>query len=322
MTRDLQERLEAQWPELATRLRRYLLRTGVRAGRVDDVVQETAARLVSMWEQVDPSRPTWPLVKTIASNLLRDEARRRFEEVPSELPDLPLPHDHEGSLMAHLDLSRVRTALQEMSPAYRAVLLVEAGVPSHLPVAGTNAEKMMRMRARRRLKELVRKLPALLPARMKLLEAGQIMTGLRDLAVPGIACLACVSLYPSMMVPPTGMAGQVAADALPTTDGVSAPAYAVTLIGSGAADLADELASLRASHGSTAKGTNATSQPSSDAVDGGSSLPEVPETPDVPGYEGVPVADHADNAVEKPDPGPELPTLPLPETGLDLGLGL
>lgn len=314
MTKDLRERLEEQWPALAARLRGFLVRKGVRPARREDIVQETATRLISMWHAVDHDRDPWPLVKTIALNLVRDEARRRYEELPSELPDLPLRHDAERALMAHLELARVREALEGLSPAHRSVLLAEAGEACSTP-RGSDAEKMMRMRARKNLKELMKKLPGLLPLRLRLLDAGQLFTGLRDLALPGIACVACFSLIPIPLAPPRGLYGSP--DSLP---GEMAQMTAIPAISDIylASSLTEDLAALRAGQSASTAGTDRPVSKGSSKEDGDADtpLPGVPEAPEeVPTVEGVPVVSPAET--EPPEevpleaPVPDAPGVPV-----------
>jgi DNA-directed RNA polymerase specialized sigma24 family protein len=190
LTRDMQRKLEEQWPALATQLRSFLARRGTPYSRREDIVQETAARLVSMWERVDQQRPAWPLVKTIALNLIRDEARKRLEEIPTEELEMP-SLDHEASMMARLELSRVRVALGVLPDSQRGALLAEMGEVSS---TRTDADKMLRLRARKRLRQLMQELPAMLPWRSKGLESG-FMGMLGEAALPGLACIACLGIY-------------------------------------------------------------------------------------------------------------------------------
>src|SRR5687768_2903440 len=116
---------EKQWPEISERLLKLLASKNVPACKRDDIAQETGLRLFGMWEKVDRNRPVWPLAVTIALNLLRDEARRNPQrEVLSEIvPEMPALHDVEDEGLARLELQRVRTAMAQLSPSHRDVLM-------------------------------------------------------------------------------------------------------------------------------------------------------------------------------------------------------
>src|SRR5918998_318816 len=147
---------EDQWPDPARRLDAMLAGKRVPAHKRDDVVQETGLRLFRMWGQVDPERPLWALVVTIALNLLRDEARKRPErEVLGLVPDRPADQDVERAGLARLEWRRVQKAMDQLSPAHRSILMAELGDEGALAARGANATKMLRMRARRRLSALL-----------------------------------------------------------------------------------------------------------------------------------------------------------------------
>lgn len=76
MSPDKKRDFESEWALLATRLKSFLSRKNVPAGKHDDLIQETALRLYKIWDTVDRARPAWALTVTIALNLLRDEYRR------------------------------------------------------------------------------------------------------------------------------------------------------------------------------------------------------------------------------------------------------
>lgn len=302
MTRDMQRKLEEQWPALATQLRSFLARRGTPYSRREDVVQETAARLVSMWERVDPQRPAWPLVKTIALNLLRDEARKRLEEIPTEEIELPCM-DHEVSMMARLELGRVRTALGDLSESHRGALLAEMGEASS---SRTDADKMLRMRARKRLRQLMQELPALVPWRSKALESG-FMGMLGEAALPGLACVACIGLYSG------GLAVRPLAPASPPEHSLQQKvvpqleepfAFTVT-----AEEVASEAWALRSIAASDASST-ASSDARRGSVDSGTSgqpglVPDVPSNP----VEAGPSVDPAP-AAQVPSTSPDGGVLP------------
>lgn len=185
---------EAEWPLLSRRLRLFLTRKRVPASQQDDLMQETALRLYKMWESVDRSRPAWQLTVTIALNLLRDEYRRAdHSDVVADLPEIPHSYDLERAGLARIELGRVRTALAEMSDAHRSVLLAEVG--QHYESAEPSTDKMRRMRARRKLTQILERVSGLflLPAR-RLNEMGQALFGMRDSLATGASCLVCTVL--------------------------------------------------------------------------------------------------------------------------------
>ncbi|HYO61749.1 MAG TPA: sigma-70 family RNA polymerase sigma factor [Actinomycetota bacterium] len=147
---------EQQWPDLARRLDTMLAGKRVPAHKRDDIVQETGLRLFRMWDQVDPERPLWALVVTIALNLLRDEARKRPErEVLGLVPDRAADQDVERAGLARLEWRRVQHAMSQLSPDHRSILMAELGDEYATSDRGPNATKMLRMRARRRLSALL-----------------------------------------------------------------------------------------------------------------------------------------------------------------------
>lgn len=151
---------EWAWPELDRRLRCLLARKAVPFSLRDDIVQETGLRLFSMWDHVDPIRGPWSLAATIANNLVYDETRRPAKEVVGQVPERAAPDHVENTVVARLELSRVRRALARMSTNYRAIILAEIGYD--LPLTDNpRAINMLRMRARRRLSALVDKIAAL-----------------------------------------------------------------------------------------------------------------------------------------------------------------
>ena len=136
--------------------RGLLASKNVPACKRDDVVQDTGLRLFGMWEKVDRARPVWPLVVTIALNLLRDEARRNPErEVLGTVPDMPTVNDVEHEGLARIEFERVQQALAQLSPSHRNVLLDEITPHAEVPKEARNATKMMRLRARRALTTLL-----------------------------------------------------------------------------------------------------------------------------------------------------------------------
>lgn len=291
-----------------------LARHRVPAMKRDDLVQETAARLVSMWDKVDPDRDVWPLAKTIALNLLRDEARRVHEEIPTEI-EADRTDDLDPVLMARLEWNRVVTALSGLSPQHRAALLSEIGEGTR---TGSAAEKMLRMRARRSLREALKSLPAMLPARLRSLELGSLFGPVAQTAVPGLACVACLSLISTGLAPkgtdpqvPRGEIRVLVAQEI----GDGAPAFSYTednilSKSRGAIDTTTtEPSSKRGSTSSTGEATESTS-PSS-----GTSTPALPTPPSLP-TKG-PVDDDSTQIAAPPAASePEVPGVPLPKLAL------
>lgn len=314
MTRDLQKRFVECWPDTSTRLRYLLVRYRVPAGKREDIIQETATRLVSMWASVDPARPVWPLAKTIALNLLRDEARRVFEEIPTEIVT-EREDDLDPLLMARLEWSRVVSAIGELSPQHRAALLTEVG-EGHRD--GSAAEKMLRMRARRRLREALKRLPALLPARLRGLELGTLFGPVGQATVPGLACLACLSLLPSIAP---------RASAAPETETLHAPEVSGLEVGSGGLAFsfspavrvarARGIASAipdRADDRPTATTHNNAGQDNA-STGGGTQAPRLPSTPSLPSKSPVD-GDVAVQAAPQPEVPAPAPEVPLPESAV------
>jgi hypothetical protein len=185
---------EAEWPLLARRLKLFLGRKKVPANQIDDLIQETALRLYKMWDSVDRSRPAWALTVTIALNLLRDEYRKSgHSDIVSDLPDIPLSYDVERAGIARMELGRIRDALAQMTPAHRSVLLAEVGYGA--VAVEPSGDKMRRMRARRKLTQLLEQVSAIfvLPAR-KIADAMHALVGVRDGLVAGTSCLLCAVL--------------------------------------------------------------------------------------------------------------------------------
>ena len=156
MTTQLESSFEAVWPDLQRRIHRFLSSKKVPDSQREDVVQETGLRLYRMWDQVDPAGSPIGLALTIAMNIVRDNARRDSHRTVVEIePDVPAICDVERSGLARLELSRVRRALSELTPAQRSVLLSELDRNQVPPEASPAAIKMLRMRARRNLSAIL-----------------------------------------------------------------------------------------------------------------------------------------------------------------------
>ena len=155
MTSDQQNQFEAEWPALALRLQAMLRRKRLSDWMVEDLVQETGCRLIRMWSQVDRNKPVWPLVATIALNLLRDEMRKgSWSELTGAVPDSPSGENVEARSLARLELRQVSGALSQMNDSQRSVLLA-AVTETPSEGADPSAMRMLRMRARRRLHQLM-----------------------------------------------------------------------------------------------------------------------------------------------------------------------
>lgn len=142
----------AAWAELEPHLRRSL--SAAPAHVVDDVLQETSIKLLRVWESIDHDRPALPLAVTIARNTLRDELRRMARHSHDELWDeARVRDDLDAVVSARLELARVGSELTRLTPGQRAALLTEVGGGTRSP--DTPKVKMLRSRARARLRELV-----------------------------------------------------------------------------------------------------------------------------------------------------------------------
>ena len=298
---------ESEWPLLAKRLKSFLARKNVPATKQDDLIQDTALRLYKMWDTVDRNRPAWALTVTIALNLLRDEYRRApHADVVSELPDIPQNYDVERAGIARVEIGRVREALAEMSPAHRLVLLAEVGHPSGVIDAGA---KMRRMRARRKLTEILERVSAIfvLPAR-RLSDMAHAMIGAREGLMTGVSCVLCTFLGIGVAV--TGPLGTGAADASTLhADGTGdrAAIVAAAIMASDVSTpsgLVADAPSVSRDAGTGSPGVRASGGGAAPSGEG-STLPELPtpEPPTVPlpnrGPQGGP-------------PVPEPPSVPLP----------
>ncbi|HEX2296293.1 MAG TPA: sigma-70 family RNA polymerase sigma factor [Actinomycetota bacterium] len=211
---------EQQWPDLARRLDTMLAGKRVPPHKRDDIVQETGLRLFRMWDQVDPERPLWALVVTIALNLLRDEARKRPErEVLGLVPDRAADQDVERAGLARLEWRRVQSAMTKLSPDHRSILMAELGDEYAPSSRGPNATKMLRMRARRRLSALLDvasasgvlvavKVRRLFDFERHVIAIRSLMSSSENVAAPAAAgFLSAVALFAATAGPLAGEAG-------------------------------------------------------------------------------------------------------------------
>ena len=222
---------EQQWPDLARRLDAMLAGKRVPAHKRDDIVQETGLRLFRMWDQVDPDRPLWALVVTIALNLLRDEARKRPErEILGLVPDRAADQDVERAGLARLEWHRVQSAMSQLSPAHRSILMAELGDEPAAAERGPNATKMLRMRARRRLTALLDvasasgvvfglRIRRLFDLERHVIAVRTLLSQTENLAAPAAAgFLSAVALFAAAAGP---LAGEAGAGTLPRRVGTT-----------------------------------------------------------------------------------------------------
>jgi DNA-directed RNA polymerase specialized sigma24 family protein len=129
----------------------------------EDVVQETGLRLFCKWDEVDPARPLEPLALTIAFNLLRDEARAAARREARPLPFTEMSvHSVEEEALARLELSHLAGALRGLTSMQRDALLAEIGDGLDSNRASA-ASKMLRLRARRNLRNALGRASSLAP---------------------------------------------------------------------------------------------------------------------------------------------------------------
>lgn len=221
VTSDQQRQFEHMWPALALRLQRLLRRKKVAPWLQEDVVQETGLRLIRMWEQVDQTKPLWPLTATIGLNLLRDEIRKSgWSDLVQAVPDAPSVENVERRSLARLELRAVGRSLKRMPVSHRDVLLAE--MSDDAPGApDPSATRMLRMRARRKLQHLLDQASVLgLAAGTQLrrvARAAELLLGraiperaeaLATAAVGLLAALSIGTLLPPDASPPPAKAGR------------------------------------------------------------------------------------------------------------------
>ena len=140
------------WHEIEPAVRRSL--STAPAHVVEDVLQETGIKLLRAWDSIDHTRPTFPLAVTIARNTLRDELRKISRHTYLELSEEHrVADDLDARVSARIELARVEAELPRLTPGQRSALLMEVGGGSRS--ADSPKIKMLRARARRRLRELV-----------------------------------------------------------------------------------------------------------------------------------------------------------------------
>jgi DNA-directed RNA polymerase specialized sigma24 family protein len=153
------------WEQIAPAVRRSL--SAVAPNVAEDVLQETGIKLMRVWETVDHDRAALPLAITIARNSLRDELRRMARHSHVELSeDHRVGDDVDARAFARLELARVEAELERLTPGQRAALLTEIGGGRR--DADTPKVKMLRSRARRRLRDLVAQAGGFVGVRLRL----------------------------------------------------------------------------------------------------------------------------------------------------------
>lgn len=317
MTPEKRRDFERQWPTLARRVEGMLVRKGVPSCRRDDILQETALRLIRVWDNVDPLKSVPGLATTIALNLVRDESRRRTaHDDLTELSDVSEPGYVEAAGLARVELGRVRTAMTELSPAQRQALLAEVG-SGNGNGHGANAEKMLRLRARKKLMAAMERVSGAVLLRLRRTnDVFQLSTsGLRDAFVQGVSCLSCVAL--GLMV---GLNGRLVTPAeaatKPNVDGARGSLsrnMAADQHLSGTARPQERPKSASTVRNRVVKPSkNAPKMPRSTRPRvSGPNAPK-PGAPDEPGQPDLPV-EVPDTGVEPPGTLPEAPDPSLPE---------
>lgn len=147
---------QRDWPETSRHVDALLVRCRVPEALRDDLVQETALRIFLLGDDVDPDRSVSALAKTIAMNLLRDHVRKEQKLVP--IFDLTLAGEVqsvEREVVARDEWRRVSAAVDRLSPAQRAALLATIGLAPAPAGLSAPAIRILRMRARRRLREIL-----------------------------------------------------------------------------------------------------------------------------------------------------------------------
>ena len=122
-------------------------RLGDRA-QADDVVQETFLRAYRALDQLDPERPAWPWLRTIAAHICTDIARR--SAIVSETPvshqghDIAPADEADPNAEAYLGAERragIKDALGQVEPRQRRMLMLQV-VEGWTPGAVAEAEGM------------------------------------------------------------------------------------------------------------------------------------------------------------------------------------
>lgn len=225
MSPEARRAFEAEWSVLSRRLRLLLVRKRVQPSLHDDLVQETAVRLLSMWNTVDRRRPLWPLTVTIALNLLRDHGRAIQRDDPvAEVPELQSVHDVEAAGLARIELDRVLRAMAELTGSQRSALLKEVGAHAAAKTPDESGDKMRRMRARRKLKLALEKVSGLVGLRVR--RVSELIEGVlavKEGAASAASCAFCLVM---------GIGAAIATPAALTPSAAAGPAESIAGSGS------------------------------------------------------------------------------------------
>ncbi|HEV2756422.1 MAG TPA: sigma-70 family RNA polymerase sigma factor [Actinomycetota bacterium] len=182
----------AAWAALEAPLRRSLRSAPDHV--IDDVLQETSIKLMRVWGSIDRDRPALPLALTIARNTLRDELRKAARHSHAELSEESrIGDDLDAVVSARLKLAVVGEELTRLTPGQREALLTEVGGGPRPP--DTPRLKMLRSRARRRLREVVAQAGGFITtgvARLRATTAGRMLTAAPDISMLAQALLLAV----------------------------------------------------------------------------------------------------------------------------------
>jgi DNA-directed RNA polymerase specialized sigma24 family protein len=216
---DADEYFAETWPEVAPRLRAALARAGAPVADREDLVQETAIRLLGMWQSVDWGRPLEPLARTIALNLWRDQWRKTGRrELLGDLVEQAAAADTERAALARVQVGEVSRALRSLPSTTASVLRAAAAETESGSVLApaTSALRMARTRARRALLACVK------VASVVVVGVGAASRALARAATPAaalgaIATLACLLTLAAPVGRPGLSAGE-APDVAPAAD--------------------------------------------------------------------------------------------------------
>ena len=149
-----------------------------------------------MWDSVDRRRELWPLTVTIALNLLRDRGRvANKDDLVGEMPEMRALTDVETAGIARMELAKVREAMDQLSESHRSILMREVGghIASTLPDGA--ADKMLRMRARRKLRSALEKVSGLVALRLRrFTDLFEGLVALRETGITAASCAFCLAL--------------------------------------------------------------------------------------------------------------------------------
>lgn len=113
-------RFEDEWPALEARLARRLADRLPDPAVREEVLEEISLRLVVVWDELDPARPVWPLVLSIALQVQHDVFPASFQ-AEERSGEVKLP----ASLDGVLDAEVVQRAVGRLDPTQRSAFLAE-----------------------------------------------------------------------------------------------------------------------------------------------------------------------------------------------------